>query len=237
VRSDTSWQLIDAGWEGDAERIRVAAEHLFGIGFHPAGILLTHDHPDHSGAARELAQRWKCRVFVHPDELAIARGSFSAMWQHAGPLDRYVILPAISALGRSRRDAMLARSSLREVVESLPPDGKVPHLPDWRWVHTPGHTPGHASYHRPDDGVLITGDALVTLRVNTLGGMLQGRQGLSEPPRYTTPDPGAARRSIRTLAGLRPRVVAGGHGHPLGTSDTPDRVAAFADSLVEIDSP
>lgn len=231
VRSDTSWLLLDAGWESDRPRLQAAAEQLFGVGFAPAAILLTHAHPDHEGAAGALAKLWGCRVYVHAEELAIARGSFSAMWQHAGPLDRYLILPAISAMGRRRRDAMLARNGLDDLVESLPEQGEVPFLPDWRWVHTPGHTPGHVSYHRPSDRLLITGDALVTLRVNSLAGMLAGRQGLSGPPWYTTAESTAARRSIRIIADLEPRVLASGHGEPLAGPDTAARIEAFAVSL------
>lgn len=61
-------------------------------------------------------------------------------------------------------------------------------------VTTPGHTPGHVSYLRPSDGVLVTGDVLITLRINSLSGLLFGRRGLSGPPWYTTWD----RRSPRT---------------------------------------
>jgi glyoxylase-like metal-dependent hydrolase (beta-lactamase superfamily II) len=169
-------------------------------------------------------------VFVHPAESAIAGGSFAAMWRHAGPLDRYVILPAISALGRRRRDAMLERNSLAPVMEVLEPDGAIPYLPGWRWVHTPGHTPGHVSFFRAGDGVLLSGDALVTLQVNTLAGIVKGRQGLSGPPWYTTADPVAARTSLRTLAALDPRVLAGGHGRPLTGPGTADALHRFVEA-------
>jgi glyoxylase-like metal-dependent hydrolase (beta-lactamase superfamily II) len=231
VRSSESWVLVDAGWPSDLPRIEKATAELVGQDTVPAAIVLTHDHPDHAGAARALAERWACRVFVHPTELAIARGSFAAMWRHAGPLDRYVILPAISALGPRRRDAMLERNSLTSVIEVLGPDGGIPYLPGWRWVHTPGHTPGHVSFHRAHDGVLISGDALITLQVNTLVGMVRGRQGVSGPPWYTTADAASARASIRTIAGLAPRVLASGHGHPLVGPDTADRVHDFADAF------
>ena len=230
VRSGESWVLVDAGWPGDLPRIEQATTALVGHETVPAAIVLTHDHPDHAGAARALAERWACSVLVHPAELAIACGSFAAMWRHAGPLDRYVILPAISALGPRRRDSMLERNSLAPVVEALGSDGGVPHLPGWRWVHTPGHTPGHVSFYRAADGVLISGDALVTLQVNALAGMVRGRGGLSDPPWYTTADPAAARASLRMIAGLEPRVLATGHGHPLTGSGTADRIHYFADA-------
>ena len=228
VRSDDAWVLIDAGWRSDLGRIEASASEL--VAGAPAAIVLTHDHPDHAGAARVLAERWGCRVFVHPAELPIARGSFAAMWRNAGPLDRYLILPAISALGRRRRDALLERDSLAPMVDALEPDGAVPHLPDWRWVHTPGHTPGHVSFFREADGVIITGDALVTLEVNTLGGIVRGRQGLSGPPWYTTADAAAARASIARIAELEPRVLASGHGHPLTGPGTAERLHEFADA-------
>jgi glyoxylase-like metal-dependent hydrolase (beta-lactamase superfamily II) len=81
----------------------------------------------------------------------------------------------------------------------------------WRCVQTPGNT----SFQRLDDGVLITGDALVTLLVNSWAGMLLGRQGLAGPPWYTTWDRQAADASMRTIAGRRPSVLAPGHGPPL----------------------
>jgi glyoxylase-like metal-dependent hydrolase (beta-lactamase superfamily II) len=169
-------------------------------------------------------------VFVHPAETAIARGSFAAMWRNAGPLDRYVILPAISAVGRRRRDAMLERNSLAPVLEQLGPDGVIPYLPGWRWVHTPGHTPGHVSFYRAEDRVLISGDAMVSLQVNALAGIARGRQGLSAPPWYTTADPEAADASLGTIAGLRPRVLATGHGLPLSGPETAERIRRFVET-------
>lgn len=231
IRVDASWLLVDAGWQHDRPRIEAAAAMLFGSGSAPLAILLTHAHPDHEGAARDLARSWRCPIYVHRAEVAIASGSFGAMWRHAGPLDRYLILPAISAVGRRRRDAMLERSSLLGLVAELEPDAVVPYLPDWRWVHTPGHTPGHVSFYRPTDHVLITGDALVTLEVNRIAGMLRGRQGLSGPPFCTTWSRDAARASVQKLAALEPFVLASGHGRPLTEADTPVRVQAFAASL------
>jgi hypothetical protein len=81
----------------------------------------------------------------------------------AGPLDRWVVLPFLMAMGRRRREAILARSSLGDAAHAFEPAGEVPGLPGWRCIPTPGHTPGHAAFLRPSDGVLVSGDALVTL--------------------------------------------------------------------------
>ncbi|PEE03322.1 MBL fold metallo-hydrolase, partial [Bacillus pseudomycoides] len=52
---------------------------------------------------------------------------------------------------------------LGKYIHELPLDGSVPHMSEWRWVHTPGHTPGHISLFRKTDHFLIAGDAFVTV--------------------------------------------------------------------------
>jgi len=228
VRDASSWALVDAGWENDGPRIRAAVLSLLGPGLAPSAILLTHVHPDHEGAARELAEAWGCPVFAHPAEIPIATGDFAAMERYAGPLDRWLILPLMRAVGRRRREAILAAGSLAGVVRPLPPDGAIPGVADWRWIATPGHTPGHVAYVRGRDRVVISGDALVTLAVNSWSGVLRQRQGLSGPPWYTTWDRDAARASIAVIADLEPLVLAGGHGLPLAGPATAAAVHAFA---------
>ena len=85
----------------------------------------------------------------------------------------------------------------------------------WGSSAAPGHTPGHVAYLRRSDGVLIAGDAALTVDLNSVGGVLLGRQRVAGPPRYTTWDWRAARRSVGALADLEPRVLLPGHGRPL----------------------
>lgn len=228
VRAGAAWALVDAGWEGDAARIEAAARTRLGPGAAPAAILLTHDHPDHAGAARALAGTWRCPVYLHPAEVPIADGDFAAMERFAGPLDRWLVLPTMRALGERRRAAVLAQGSLAGLFRKLEPGGAVPGLDGWEWLPTPGHTPGSVSYVRRADRVVLTGDALVTLRVNAPAGFLLGRQGLSGPPWYTTWSPRLAHAAIAAIATLEPAVVGGGHGRPLAGSGTAAAVGAFA---------
>jgi glyoxylase-like metal-dependent hydrolase (beta-lactamase superfamily II) len=231
VRDGSSWVLVDAGWGSDGPRIQAAARSLLGPGLAPSAILLTHAHPDHDGSARELAEAWGCPVYTHEDELPIATGDFAAMARSAGPLDRWLVLPLMRAIGRRRREAALARSSLAGLVQALGPDGEIAGLTAWKWVHTPGHTPGHVAYVRADDRVVLSGDAILTLKVNAPSGLLRQAQGLSGPPWYTTWNRQATIDSIRTIAGLEPRVLATGHGLPLTGPGTAGLVREFAGRL------
>jgi hypothetical protein len=104
-----------------------------------------------------------------------------------------------------------AESYLRE----LPEDGRIEELEDWQWMHTPGHTPGHISLFREKDGVLIAGDAFVTTMQESLLAVATQKKFVCGPPKYFTPDWGAATRSVKKLAALEPNVISTGHGHAM----------------------
>lgn len=213
VRSAESWALVDAGWAGDADEIRQAAESVFGAGARPTAILLTHLHPDHSGAAGDLARAWGVPVYVHPDELPMAAGKHRPAFDM--PLDHWVIMPIMRLLPANTRSRVETAGDITDVTRSLEPAGVVPGLPDWQWVATPGHTPGQVAYLRPAGGVLISGDAVVTVDLNSISGLLRGRQRLAGPPWYTTWNWPTARRSIAVMAAIGPQTLLPGHGHPL----------------------
>ena len=229
VRSGSSWALIDAGSAKCGRAVRQAAAGLFGELSPPAAILLTHDHPDHAGSVKELAEAWDCLVWVHPDELPLVLGDLSTFEQYPGPLDRWIVLPFMHLLGPKRTTAMLERASFRDRARAFDPDRELPGLPGWEAIPTPGHTPGHTAFFRREDRVLITGDAMVTVDLNSLAGVLLGRHRVSGPPWYTTWDWRAAKASAALLAELEPRVLAGGHGMPLIGPETSSRIRSFSD--------
>ena len=231
VRSEPSWVLVDAGSADCATAIRRAAESLFGEGDSPSAILITHGHPDHVGSARDLARSWDCAVWVHPDELPMVRGDLAAIRNYANPLDRWVVLPLLRLKGAKRAEAVVARASLGDVARSFDPSAGVPGLPDWEAVPTPGHTPGHVVFYRSRDRVLISGDALVTMNLNSAWGLLRKSQELSGPPRYATWDWRVAKESVARLAELEPTVVAGGHGTPMSGPQLPGSLRAFSARL------
>lgn len=221
VQSASSWVLIDTATAGHGGRIREAAEWLFGAGARPAAILLTHVHPDHSGSALELARTWDCPVYLHPDEmdLAISRTLATAA-RYANPLDRWIIFPLLRLFPRQRVEAMMEKESLRGVVQTFEPGAAPPGLPDWTSIATPGHSPGHTSFLRQDDRVLISGDALLTVDLGSLRGVLSwglrpNRPRACEPPWYTNWDRNEMLASVNAVLQLQPQVLAPGHGRPL----------------------
>ena len=65
-------------------------------------------------------------------------------------------------------------------------------------------------------GVLIAGDAALTVDLNSVGGVLFGRQR-SPAHRYTTWNWPAAQRSVGLLADLEPRVLLWPSGDQAGS--------------------
>ncbi len=100
-------------------------------------------------------------------------------------------------------------------------------LEGWQTLETPGHTPGHVSFFRPADGVLLAGDALTTMDLDSFWGTLAKRPRVCRPPVPATGDWVRARESVRLLAALRPSVIAAGHGVPM--KDAADALQELAD--------
>ncbi len=233
VRSGSSWVLIDAASANCGRLIRKTAESLFGANRRPASILLTHDHPDHAGSALELARMWDCLVYMHPDELPIATaGDLSTFEKYANPLDRWIVLPLLRSMPRRRVESMLSRTSLKDVAQVFDPGAAISNLPDWECIPTPGHTPGQVAFFRTSDQVLITGDALLTVDLNSfwgfvLWGLRLNMQRIAGPPWYSTWNKQAAKESVATLAELEPCVLAPGHGVPMIGDGTARELHAF----------
>ncbi|GHA99307.1 MBL fold metallo-hydrolase [Modicisalibacter luteus] len=201
------WVLVDAGMPNSQDKIIDAAIQRFGKDAKPKAILLTHGHFDHVGSAVELVEHWGVPIYVHPDEMPYLTGE-----AHYPYPDTQVEGGLIAKLSGYFPNTPV---DLRPYVRLLPEGGRIPELPGWRWVATPGHTPGHVSFFRDADRAMIVGDAFVTVRQDKLYQVITQHQELSGPPRYFTPDWDSARESVKRLSALKPNVAVTGHGRPM----------------------
>ncbi|MDL2343547.1 MBL fold metallo-hydrolase [Deinococcus sp. MIMF12] len=222
------WVLLDAGMPGTAGLIRRAADE-YHAGRPPVATVLTHGHLDHIGALRELLKAWPVPVYAHPLELPHVTG------QAPYPFPDPTVGGTTSLLSPAFAPGPF---DFRPHVQALPEDGAVPHLPGWRWLHTPGHTSGHVSLWREEDRTLIAGDAFVTTKQESAAGAFALRPTLiHRPPAYYTPNWDEARDSVRRLSALHPQLVLTGHGHPMSGPEMGADLARLARNFDELGRP
>lgn len=131
-----------------------AAEHRFGRNTRPSAIIMAHGHLDQAGSLEALARHWDVPVYAYPLEFPYLNGQAS--------------YPPADPPGRRWPDGDVvplfprAPVNVEPWLEMLPADQTVPAMPQWRWLHTPGHAPGHVSLWRAADRTLISGDEIVT---------------------------------------------------------------------------
>ncbi|MDQ6787099.1 MAG: MBL fold metallo-hydrolase [Acidobacteriota bacterium] len=213
-----SWVLVDTGLPMSQGRIKKAAESRYGDR-KPSAIILTHGHFDHAGAAGALAGEWNVPIYAHRLEMPYLTGKSDYPPQDSsmgGAIAQMARFFPHSGYDFGRRVLMLPESS------------EIPEMPNWKFLHTPGHTAGHISLWRQSDRTLIAGDALATMNLDSWISNLTEKQEFCRPAAPFTTDWQAARRSVEMLADLEPNAVGAGHGLPITGADTAQRLKEFA---------
>jgi glyoxylase-like metal-dependent hydrolase (beta-lactamase superfamily II) len=201
------WVLVDAGIPGSASFIKRAARERYGEDRPPVAIVMTHGHFDHAGALESLATDWDVPIYAHPLEMPYLDGT--SAYPAPDPSVGGGLMSLLSPLyPRGPYD-------VRQWLEPLTADGRVPPLPGWRWVHVPGHTPGQIALWRAADRSLIAGDAFITTDQESAYAVALQKTEIQGPPMYFTPDWKAAHTSVHTLAALEPELAVTGHGHAI----------------------
>lgn len=206
-RSRQEWVLVDAGAPFSTNLIVESVKNWFGAGSRPEAIILTHGHFDHVGALLPLLRKWDVPVYAHELEIPFLTGR--ADYQPPDPTVGGGLMSWISPL--YPRHAI----QLGDRVQSLPVDGSIPFMPGWRYIHTPGHTPGHISLFRDQDRMLLSGDAVITVKQESALAVLTQKKEIHGPPQYFTPDWQTSKQSVEKLAALQPSTLIPGHGLPM----------------------
>jgi len=227
---DNPWVLIDAGLPGSAKRIQKEAEELFGPHNPPRAILLTHGHFDHTGALPDLLKIWpETDVYAHPLEIPYITGRATypeSAFDESGASFSFMtwIIP-------------VRPIDLGSRVYALPVDGSIPFLPEWKYIHTPGHSPGHISLYREKDNILITGDAFTTTNQDALSSVFIKKKEMHGPPAFLTTNWREAYSSIKKLAALNPEAAGTGHGIPLRGEELRKQLSGLIESFFEKEIP
>lgn len=204
IQAEAGWVLVDTGPPLTPRMVQRAVDHHFG--HPPTAIVLTHGHADHAGGAETLATNWDVPVYAHALEMPFVTGR--ADYPPKDPTTG----GAIGFLARLLSDE---GCDLGDRVRALPDDGRVPGLPNWRWIHVPGHTVGQVALFCDADRTLVAGDALATMDLDAWSAQLRRTRKVCRPPAPFTTDWRAAQRSVEHLADLNPQTLAAGHGLPM----------------------
>lgn len=198
------WVLVDAGLKWSESKVKEMTDYLFGPDSLPQAIILTHGHFDHVGSVSQLAEEWNVPVYAHHLEIPYLTGQSD--YPPADPSVGGGLMSTMSFLYPS------SPINIWKHVKVLPSEGTIPVLPEWRYIHTPGHAPGHISLFRESDGVLIAGDAFVTTQQESIISVILQTKKISGPPKYFTCNWDDARVSVEKLVKLNPKTAATGHG-------------------------
>lgn len=203
VTDDDGVMLIDAGFPGQRDEVLGSVRRLgFGVDDIRA-ILLTHAHIDHLGTAIWFAKNHGTPVFCHTDEVGHAKRDYL---EQAAPADviRNIWQPrwlkwsaTITAKGGMNHAGIPSALALTDEVAAGLPGNPVA-------VPTPGHTGGHCSFLV--DGVLVSGDALVT------GHPVSRQSGPQLLPALFNHDEDSCVRSLDVLGQMDTEVMLPGHG-------------------------
>lgn len=216
------WILVDTGLENSETFIIKSAEDAFGKDTRPEAIVLTHGHFDHVGSLKALTSHWKVNAYIHENELPYITG------RKDYPLPNDEISKGfIAAISDDFPHTAIDIDGYASPLA----DGSVPFAQGWRWVFTPGHSQGHVSLFRDSDRTLIAGDAISTVKQESLWSVMTQKKTVASPPSYLTEDFDKASESIETLMRLCPQLVLPSHGRPVSGSDLKNNLHQTAMSI------
>ncbi len=226
---DGRWAVVDTGIPGFAAKIIEKAERRFGRKSRPEAVFLTHGHFDHAGNAQALADYWGVPVYAHRLEMPYLTGR-----SDYPPPD-----PTVGgAIANLSRTMPYGARDLGTRLRALPGDstpagalhdtGDLPGMDGWRWLGTPGHSPGHVSFFHRADRILLAGDAVATVDMDSYVALITERQDIATAGAPFICDWTQYARSLSRIVDLEPLTLACGHGIPLKGGEVAGDLGIFA---------
>lgn len=204
--SKEDWVLVDTGVPYSAKFILNNTKKLFNEK-KPLAIILTHAHFDHIGALQTLVNEWNVPVYIHEKEIPYLESK--KKYPPPTPFKEKGMMSFLSSF--YPRDGIDFHSRIKPISN----ENSLAFLEGWEWIYTPGHTDGHISLFREKDRLLLAGDALITVKQESLFAVLTQKKEIHGPPAYFTPDVETSIISIKKLLALDPQILYTGHGVPM----------------------
>ncbi|HJW04030.1 MAG TPA: MBL fold metallo-hydrolase [Azospira sp.] len=181
---DEEAALVDSGYVSHAAQTLALVERALD-GRRLTRLLNTHSHSDHIGGNAALKHATGCQVIVPAGIAAVI-----AEWDE----EALLLSPLGQQGARFQHDATVAAG------DSLTLGGL-----DWQALAVPGHDMDALAYFNPEEGILISGDALWQDGFGVIFAELLGGDGLQ-----------ITRNTLDMLARLPLKTVIPGHGAPFG---------------------
>lgn len=201
--------LIDTGYPWTFNKL---LDELKAAGIQPTDlqrIIITHADLDHIGGLKGLMTVSDAKIACHTAEAAFITGQSPLPTRHS-------LVGWLAGLG-NRTIEGIYKPFVDEVQELLLDKDKTPE--GFTVVYLPGHSPGQIGLYHKQEGMLITGDAIIN-RNNKL----------SLPPTLFTPNKVQAIESLNKLRKLHFETACFGHG-PCLTEGAEAKIRTFLETL------
>lgn len=183
--------LVDAGFAVDLPAIYLGLRRMGASPRDLEMVVATHYHGDHVGTISGLKRRHGVRTAIHEEDARFARGEVPYE-RFEVETSRLIFYTALWPFFRYRSfhvDHPLREGDVLDLLGGL------------EVIHTPGHSVGSICLYQRERGILFSGDLL-----RNENGVLEG------PPPQFTPDPEAAKVSLRRISELDFETLLPGHG-------------------------